>query len=409
MRSKLIFFILFSLVTINGNSQESLNLEKWTVGGSVGYHTNSMRFPALNKELYPRKANSHSAVFSLFAEYPFYKQFSARAEMAFLGRGGELRMSGLPSAASGLYRVNTTYMDLRFPVIYNFNLPASKLMPYVYLAPEVGFALAGKLYMQTRSSGGKVYDYNLSLTRANMAIAQLAVDVGVGAKYPIELAGKTFFLGLEAGYDLGLTDTYSKKEKSGESISINGVNKDVAGVRKNMGFEMKIAAFVPLSIFKKKAPVKVVVKPVLVEHVYIPPPVVEIEKACYSVDEILEMINEGKSVVGKTICAIDAVNFDTGKYDIKPSFMQYLDRLATILIETDISVEVGGHTDSVGEKEFNVRLSKDRAVAVVKYLVGKGVSKDRITYTYHGMSKPLTTNDTEEGRRLNRRVEFKLQ
>ena len=73
-----------------------------------------------------------------------------------------------------------------------------------------------------------------------------------------------------------------------------------------------------------------------------------------------------------------------------------------------MKVEVKGHTDNVGSEEFNMKLSKDRAEAVVKRLVKKGVQRSNLSYSYYGMSRPLTDNDTEEGRKLNRRVEFEI-
>jgi OOP family OmpA-OmpF porin len=82
--------------------------------------------------------------------------------------------------------------------------------------------------------------------------------------------------------------------------------------------------------------------------------------------------------------------------------------LAAILIVTQVRVEVKGHTDNVGSEEVNMELSKERAKAVVRYLIREGVDKDKISYSYYGMSKPLTTNDTEEGRTMNRRVEFEI-
>lgn len=66
------------------------------------------------------------------------------------------------------------------------------------------------------------------------------------------------------------------------------------------------------------------------------------------------------------------------------------------------------HTDNVGTEEFNLKLSKKRAEAVVEYFVKKGVSQSRLSYSYYGMSQPLSTNDTEEGRAMNRRVEFEI-
>ena len=135
---------------------------------------------------------------------------------------------------------------------------------------------------------------------------------------------------------------------------------------------------------------------------------IKLEKPCYTLEEIKLMIAEGKSVKGKTICAINEINFDFEKSTIKDESKPYLDQLAHVLKEIDMDVEVKGHTDDKGSDEFNMRLSKDRALAVVNYLMEKGVSKDRISYSYYGERLPITANSTPEGRQQNRRVEFEL-
>ncbi|MBQ5924409.1 MAG: OmpA family protein, partial [Alistipes sp.] len=72
-------------------------------------------------------------------------------------------------------------------------------------------------------------------------------------------------------------------------------------------------------------------------------------------------------------------------------------------------VEVKGHTDNTGPEDLNLRLSKARALVVMEYLKECGVSSKRISYAYYGEDLPLSTNETAEGRRLNRRVEFELK
>ena len=119
-------------------------------------------------------------------------------------------------------------------------------------------------------------------------------------------------------------------------------------------------------------------------------------------------MNKGERIEGKTICAIDAISFDFGKSNIKAESHDYLDNLAKTLIRTNAKIEVKGHTDNVGSEQYNMNLSRDRAKAVMEYLISKGVDKEKLTYSYYGMSKPLATNDTEEGRIINRRVEFEI-
>jgi outer membrane protein OmpA-like peptidoglycan-associated protein len=73
-----------------------------------------------------------------------------------------------------------------------------------------------------------------------------------------------------------------------------------------------------------------------------------------------------------------------------------------------LKIEISGHTDNVGDAEYNQRLSVARAKAVVDYLISKGIDSSRLSYVGYGFSKPIAPNDTEEGRRLNRRSEFKI-
>jgi len=76
---------------------------------------------------------------------------------------------------------------------------------------------------------------------------------------------------------------------------------------------------------------------------------------------------------------------------------------------SNIVVEIGGHTDKIGIEDYNIKLSKQRAQAVVDYLISKGISEKRLKSKGYGSGKPLATNDDEqEGRELNRRTEFKV-
>ncbi|MEQ8361029.1 MAG: OmpA family protein [Cytophagales bacterium] len=104
------------------------------------------------------------------------------------------------------------------------------------------------------------------------------------------------------------------------------------------------------------------------------------------------------------------IYFDFDKSKIKPSSFDELSKVENMLARNpSLEIELGGHTDNIGKKEFNKRLSKARVDAVKKYLVNKGVDPRRITTVGYGESQPLATNDDEkEGRELNRRVEFKV-
>ena len=87
-----------------------------------------------------------------------------------------------------------------------------------------------------------------------------------------------------------------------------------------------------------------------------------------------------------------------------------LDRAVQFLKDNPkMRVELAGHTDNVGTREYNVKLSSDRAKAVADYLASKGVSASRLSAKGYAFDEPVTTNDTEEGRAQNRRVEFRVK
>src|SRR5690606_38971219 len=106
---------------------------------------------------------------------------------------------------------------------------------------------------------------------------------------------------------------------------------------------------------------------------------------------------------------LNNVFFDFDKADLKPESYPELDRIVRIMKErTEMEIEVSGHTDATGPESYNQGLSRRRAQAVVTYLSRNGINASRLKVTYFGESKPIDSNDTEEGRSRNRRVEFKI-
>jgi outer membrane protein OmpA-like peptidoglycan-associated protein len=101
------------------------------------------------------------------------------------------------------------------------------------------------------------------------------------------------------------------------------------------------------------------------------------------------------------------VNFDTGKSTIKADSARTLDDAAGALkIQSALRIEVGGHTDDVGTPESNMKLSRERAQAVMAALVQRGIDPGRMTAKGYGQTAPVADNRTEEGRAKNRRVEL---
>lgn len=111
-----------------------------------------------------------------------------------------------------------------------------------------------------------------------------------------------------------------------------------------------------------------------------------------------------------TILTKSKINFDTGKATISQVSSGLLDTIvATIGRCPNNAVEVSGHTDSSGNEAANVTLSEQRAKAVVAYLTDAGVPASRLTAVGLGSSRPIASNDTDEGKALNRRIEFSVK
>lgn len=124
----------------------------------------------------------------------------------------------------------------------------------------------------------------------------------------------------------------------------------------------------------------------------------EIQKDIY-----LKPIKIGQSIVLRNIF------FDFDKATLRPESKTELENLIKLLNDNpNIKIEISGHTDNIGSAAYNQKLSESRAKAVVDYLIEHGIDRSRLSYMGYGFEKPIATNDTEEGRQLNRRVEFKI-
>jgi outer membrane protein OmpA-like peptidoglycan-associated protein len=101
--------------------------------------------------------------------------------------------------------------------------------------------------------------------------------------------------------------------------------------------------------------------------------------------------------------------FGFDQFSIKESENEKLQEVVRLMIEqTNLYIVVSGHTDNKGSSAYNLDLSKKRAISVKKFLVKNGISTDRIVIEFNGLSIPSDTNETNEGRAKNRRVEFKI-
>lgn len=116
-----------------------------------------------------------------------------------------------------------------------------------------------------------------------------------------------------------------------------------------------------------------------------------------------EKIEQGESIVLQNIL------FEQDKAEVLPSSYSELNELVSYLKKNElVEIEISGHTDNTGTDQYNLQLSESRAKAVADYIIKKGIEVARISYKGYGNTKPIASNETEQGKSKNRRVEFKI-
>lgn len=123
----------------------------------------------------------------------------------------------------------------------------------------------------------------------------------------------------------------------------------------------------------------------------------------YEVRIALSRIQTGKTEI------LSNIFFEFNEYQLLPQSKSDLDQLVGFLtLNRNVKIEIGGHTDNIGNEAYNQVLSENRAKAVHDYLINAGVLKERLRYRGYGPSQPIADNDTETGRQLNRRTDFTI-
>ncbi len=108
------------------------------------------------------------------------------------------------------------------------------------------------------------------------------------------------------------------------------------------------------------------------------------------------------------VYTLENVFFDTGKSTLKLESSKELDKLAEyMLLKKSLVIEIAGHTDNVGNKDSNQKLSEDRSNSVKNYLVKKGIASERVVATGYGDTQPVADNSTDVGKAKNRRTEVR--
>ena len=129
----------------------------------------------------------------------------------------------------------------------------------------------------------------------------------------------------------------------------------------------------------------------------------------HSVKEpFIKRINLSPVKIGEKI-QLSNVFYELDSWELKKESMSELNKLVTLLlVNKDIIIEIGGYTDATGSDEYNLTLSEKRALAVVDYLLTKGIAQTRLKHKGYGNQSPVGNNITSAGRKLNRRTEVKI-
>lgn len=126
------------------------------------------------------------------------------------------------------------------------------------------------------------------------------------------------------------------------------------------------------------------------------------------VDDRCPNTPKGATVTREGCWVISNLRFRVGTAVIDQSASNTLDSIVTILQRNpSLNVDIQGHTDSMGQDDYNQNLSEDRARSTMEYLVGHGIDRGRLTTSGYGESNPIGDNETNEGRAENRRVELR--
>jgi len=399
LRNAICLVACFPFAVFAQRETENTFLDRASLGVKLGVNFPNMAYSDEWLDVYQSSVYA-TGLFELFGEYAIINSLSFRPGFKYITRGQHINIYSFN------YEFNAKYIELTLPLAYTFQT-TNNISPYVLVGPVLGLVCGGDI--QLREGDGRTY--KTKLNKSNTGTSSFGLYLGEGLKYNLLIKERFLMvLGVEAGYHLGLSDKYSDKEHDNTAKALNYDLYEINGSRTHRGFELGLTFAIPLSNFKKPKPPEPKREP--------PPPPPEPEpmpeplpepKKLYTIDEMKELISTGQDVCGKKIYVIKQVNFKLGSAKLLAESKVYLDQIVTLMNTNElINIRVNGHTDNVGGDEFNMNLSRDRAKSVEDYLKSKGIDPSRLSSAFFGSTRPIADNNTEDGRTINRRVEFEI-
>lgn len=225
--------------------------------------------------------------------------------------------------------------------------------------------------------------------------SNLFIDAGAAYIHGLELFGQNFSVRGEARY---------RYQTEGEG-KIYGTARHFQDLVFNIGVQIPFFTETPAPPPPEPVAVIPAQEPVP-EPIAVAPPVEPApapEPAAPPAPPTIETAKAGDTIVLK------GVNFETAKATLTTNAKTILDGVAKDLnARPELKVEIGGHTDARGKASYNKKLSERRAQSVMAYLTGQGVAAERLSAVGYGLTQPVDSNETDEGRERNRRVELKI-
>jgi outer membrane protein OmpA-like peptidoglycan-associated protein len=227
------------------------------------------------------------------------------------------------------------------------------------------------------------------------------VDGGLGYIFPLHYHNYQFGLRAQVLYEIGKREERSQDQNPPQDdLPVHTTLHDVVA---NIGLQFPFGSMPP-PVAAPEPPVAVVP---LTESPAPPPPPPPPQPACRS-PAPGEQVNLQGCRTGDVII-LKGVNFEFNSANLTVNAKAILDQVAGELAShPDIKVELAGHTDGKGGALYNQKLSEKRAESVRSYFIAYGVNGERLTAVGFGKTRPIASNDTDEGRALNRRTELRI-
>lgn len=422
--------IVCLFIQINLSGQRDTSIQNWIFGAEKGVAKIAGEVDAAS-----------GFAFGFFVEKPINNIFSTRLQLGMGGmQGQDLTPSnnwlnhpvwnGKTNAAinynnaptpSVYNNFSTSYLEGNLQAIFNF----SQLSFFKNKTRFDGFLLGGLGVMQYETSvdaadlDGNIYDFLLlNPTEEDRILPNLNnlmdgnYESSIHEKpeiIPIYQAGAGVKWRFKKNLTLALSHRASWTGKDDLDASQWNENNEMDDINDLHHFTSLSLSY---TFFKtKKIEIPKLIEPVVKHPVLEPEPEIIEEIPEPVVEEIEEPVVVVEPTKEEKILfnAIDKLEFETNQAIIRSISYESLDKLADLLIEHENwNLKIQGHTDNVGSPSTNLKLSKERAEAVANYLSRKGVAYNRLKVSWYGEKRPIASNDTEEGRQKNRRVEMEI-